>query len=135
MFVIKKRRSADAHCPLLNSYFIKLPCEYCKISKGTYFEEHLHTDASGVTFGSDCLGLSFWTVAFKTMPTLVILQKYQSLSKQSFKHDSAHRSSLNLTPMLSFEPIGFMCSSLTVTTEKAKACSPWTSCLGICFDF
>ena len=25
--------------------------------------------------------------------------------------------------------LGFVCSSLTVTTEKANACSPWSSCL------
>ena len=39
--------------------------EYCEISKNTYFEEHLRTAASEVTLGSDCLGFSFWTVAFK----------------------------------------------------------------------
>ena len=42
-------------------------CEYCEISKNNYFEEHLRTAASEVTLGSDCLGLSFWTVAFKTI--------------------------------------------------------------------
>ena len=42
-------------------------CEYCEISKNTYFEEHLRTAASEVSIGSDCLGLSFWTVAFKTI--------------------------------------------------------------------
>ena len=44
-------------------------CEYCEISKNTYFEEHLHTAASEETLGSDCLGLSFWRVAFKTILT------------------------------------------------------------------
>ena len=43
--------------------------EYCKISKNTYFEEYLRTATSEVTLGSDCLGLSFWTVAFKTILT------------------------------------------------------------------
>ena len=42
-------------------------CEYCKISKNTIFEEHLRLAASEVTLRSDCLGLSFWTVAFKTI--------------------------------------------------------------------
>ena len=42
-------------------------CKYCEISKTTYFEENLHTAASEVTLG--CLGLSFWTVAFKTILT------------------------------------------------------------------
>ena len=44
-------------------------CEYWKISKKTYFEEHLRTATSEVTLGSDCLGLSFWEIAFKTMLT------------------------------------------------------------------
>ena len=35
--------------------------------------------------------------------------------------------SRNLTPTLSSE-LRFLCSSLTVTTEKANACGPWTSC-------
>ena len=56
----------------------------------------------------------------------VILQKYQSLSNQSFKHSSLHMLSLNLTPTPSFER-RFLCSSLTVTTEKASAFSSWTS--------
>ena len=42
--------------------------EYCKISKKTRFEEHLHT-ASEVILGSDYLELSFWAVAFKTILT------------------------------------------------------------------
>ena len=45
--------------------FLMFSCEYCKISKNTYFEEHLRTAASEVTLGSDCLGRSFWTVASK----------------------------------------------------------------------
>ena len=44
-------------------------CEYCEISKKNYFEEHLRTAASEVTLGSDYLGRSFWTVAFKTIRT------------------------------------------------------------------
>ena len=41
-------------------------------------------------------------------PDLVILQKYLSLSNQSFKHSSTHIPSLNLTPALSFEPRFYM---------------------------
>ena len=44
-------------------------CEYCEISKNIYFEEYLRTAASEVTLGSDRLGLSFWTAAFKTILT------------------------------------------------------------------
>ena len=42
-------------------------CEYCKISKSAYFEEHLRTAASEKTLGRDYLGLSFWAVAFRTI--------------------------------------------------------------------
>ena len=44
-------------------------CEFCEISKNTYFEEHLCTAASELILGSDCLGLPFRTVAFKTIMT------------------------------------------------------------------
>ena len=44
-----------------------LSCEYWKISKNTYLEEHLRTAASEVTWGSGCLGLSFWRITFKTI--------------------------------------------------------------------
>ena len=52
-------------------------CEYWKISKNTYLEEHLRTAASEVTLGSDCLGLSFWRIAFKTVLTY---QYYKNIS-------------------------------------------------------
>ena len=70
---------------------------------GTPFQEYLHTDASEVSLGSDCLWFCFWTVAFK-YPDLVILQKYQLLPNQGFKHNAAHIPSLSLTPTLSFGP-------------------------------
>ena len=41
---------------------------------------------------------------FQNHPDSAILHKCQSLSNQSFKHNSAHISSLNLTSTLSFEP-------------------------------
>ena len=47
--------------------------------------------------------LLFLENLFQTHPDSVILQKYQSLSNQSFKHNSAHMTSLNLTPKPSFE--------------------------------
>ena len=105
--------------------------ELWEISKNTYFEEHLRTAALEVTLGRDCLGLFLWRVAFKTiLPDLVILQKYQSFSNQSLTHNSAHMPSLDLTPML-FLNLGLLCASLTFTTEKANACSHWTSCLKV----
>ena len=53
-----------------------------------------------LTWGSYCLELYFWTVNFKNYPKSVILKKCQSLSKQSFKHNSVYSPSLNLTPNL-----------------------------------
>ena len=54
------------------------------------------------------LGSDFWELFldshFQNHPDPVILQKYQSLSNQNFKLNSAHMPSLNLTPKLSFEP-------------------------------
>ena len=44
-------------------------CEYYEISKNIYFEEQLRTASSEMTLGSDCLGLSLWIVAFKTILT------------------------------------------------------------------
>ena len=71
--------------------------------KTPVLESYLNKVASEVALWSNCLGLSLWTIAFKTILTL-LLQKYPPLSNQSFKHNSAHMPSLNLTPTLSFKP-------------------------------
>ena len=44
---------------------------------------------------------------FQNYPDLVILQKYQWLLNQAFKHNSVNMPSFSLTPMLSSEP-GFL---------------------------
>ena len=44
-----------------------------------------------------------FTRPFQNHPDSLILQKYQSLSNQRFKHNLAHTPYLNVTPMLSFE--------------------------------
>ena len=41
---------------------------------------------------------------FQNHPDSVILQKYQSLLQQSFKHNSGHMPSLHLTPTFHFVP-------------------------------
>ena len=64
---------------------------------------------------------------FQNHPDLVILQKYQSLSNQSFKHNSTHIPFLNLTSSFLLN-LGFACSSLTVTTEKANVWRLSTPC-------
>ena len=56
------------------------------MSKKIYFEEHQRTAVSQLTLGCDCL---------RTFSE-------QSLSNESFKHNSAHMPSLNITPP--FEP-------------------------------
>ena len=43
--------------------------EYWEISNNTSFEERLRTAGSELYLESDCLGLSFWGVAFKTILT------------------------------------------------------------------
>ena len=61
---------------------------------------------------------------------LLILQKYQSLSNQSFKQNLGHiyAAYISLNPTLSCERRFHFVSPLTVTTQKANACSPWTLC-------
>ena len=105
-------------------------CEYCEISRSTYFKVYLRTNSSDM----------FWTVfrkwLFRTLflynhfqkhPDSVILQKYQSLSNQSFKRNSGHILSLNLTLRFLLN-LGFICLPLKVTTQKANACSPRIPC-------
>ena len=115
LFLIKKRRSTDATGGVLNKkLFVKISqfsqgntclkepptqiCsyEYCEISKKTYFEEQLRTAASEVILESDCLGLYFWRVTFKTFRT------YQLLSKQAFKTQFGAYAILKFNPYVFF---------------------------------
>ena len=57
------------------------------------------TDFRKGLFGTFVLGSPFNHDADSVM-----LEKYQSLSNQSFEHNLAHEQSLNLTHKLSFEP-------------------------------
>ena len=45
----------------------------------------------------------FLDSCFQNNPDSVMLQKYQTLLNQSFKHNSMHMRPLNLTPKFSFE--------------------------------
>ena len=58
------------------------PCEYCKISKKSYIDEHLRTDASEITLRNWLLRIRtfFLDSCFQIHPDHVMLQKYQSLS-------------------------------------------------------
>ena len=68
----------------------------CEIFKNTYFEEHLCLAASELNFVSGS--------HLKPSRLQKHLQKYKSLSNQTFKKNSAYMSSIYLTPMLSCEP-------------------------------
>ena len=46
----------------------------------------------------------FLESCFQNHPDFLILQKHESLTSQTFKHNSAHIPSLNSSPTLSFEP-------------------------------
>ena len=67
-------------------------------------------------------------VAFKT----ILTQQYyknRALPNQNLKHNSVHTPSLNLTSISFLFNLDFVCSSLTVTTQKANACKQML-CLG-----
>ena len=63
-----KMRPQHRCFPVNIAKFFMLSCEYCKISKNTYFEEHLHSNF----FLGSC---------FQNHSDLVILQIYQPLSQ------------------------------------------------------
>ena len=64
-----------------------------KVLQNTYFEGHLSLK---------CLTVIVSGQSFQNHPDSVILQKYQALSNQSFKHNLEHMPSLYLTHMLPF---------------------------------
>ena len=81
-----------------------------------------------LTLGSVSMELFFLDSRFQNHPESVILQKYQSLSNQNFKHNSAHMSSLNLTPKPSFEP-GFRMFIINNDHTKTKHLQSLDFCL------
>ena len=126
--MIKKRRSTDAqYWTVTLSNWKKQPPEVfyktavlknCVIFTGkhlygifknTYFKEHLCTAASELALWNDCLELCFW-IAFDSDITKI---------PAAFKY---------IYPLCFLVSLGFISSSLTVTTQKANACSPWTPC-------
>ena len=87
----------------------------CKIFKNTYFEEHMRTVVFKMTLKMWLFGILLLDSCFQNHPYSVILQKYPSLSNQSFKHNLVHMSSIYLTAALPFET-RFRMFILTVTT-------------------
>ena len=79
-----------------------------------------------LTVGSHCLELCFWTPSLSKPSWLSNITKYQSLSYQSFKHNSTHMPSLNLTPALSFER-RFSMFIIKVYYTKSNASNLWAS--------
>ena len=55
-------------------------------------------------FRKRLFGTLFLDSHFENLPDSVILQKYQSLEKQSFKHNLRHMPYLNITPKFYFVP-------------------------------
>ena len=70
-------------------------------------------------------GALFLESCYENHPDSVTLQKHHSLSNYNFKHSSAHMSSLNLIPKLSFE-IRFCMFIIHVYYTESNVCSPWT---------
>ena len=95
-----KMRPQHRCFPVNIAKFLMISCEYCEISKNTYFEGHLPTAASELTLGRTF----FLDSRFQHHPDLVMLQKYQPLSNHRFKHNLEYILFLNLIAKLSFEP-------------------------------
>ena len=81
---------------------------------GSYFHK--------LTLGSDCLEICFWAVAFK-ISWLINTTNIPVACKPSFKYSSVYTVPLSFLLNLSF-----VCTLLTVTTQKANAGSPSISC-------
>ena len=77
---------------------------------GSYFHK--------LTLGSDCLEICFWAVAFKIF-WLINTTNIPVACKPSFKYSSVYTVPLSFLLNLSF-----VCTLLTVTTQKANAGSP-----------
>ena len=80
----------SSNCVLSKELFVKI---------SLYSQENICVEVSFKMFST-----FFLDSRFQNHPDSVILQKYQSLSNQSFKQNSAYMSFLNLTHTLSFEP-------------------------------
>ena len=73
-------------------------------SKSIYCEEHLICIQLLLKWLQEVIVQDFLSgLSLSKQSDLVILQKYQSLSNQCFKHNSTHIPSLNLIPRVSFE--------------------------------
>ena len=114
--------------------YCKLPTNWIKLRMGKGILNHLGitVQSSAMEFwNSYSFKLNFGTLfldsCFQNHPDSVILQKHQYRWNHSFKHNLADMPSLNLT-LIFLLKLGFICSLLTVTTQKGKACSPRTSC-------
>ena len=119
MFLIKKRRSADAQCWTVTYHteksshrrfsikilFLNVAIftgkHLCEIIKNNYFEEHLCTAASELTLWSDSLFGSLFLD--QKQPWLSNLTKIPVAFKR-FKQNLSHMPFINLTPTLSCKP-------------------------------
>ena len=112
-------------------------CNFVKkremFSCGEIFPKHVFWRMSAYAyFWTDftkwLFGTLFLENLFQNHLDSAILQKYQLLSNQSFKHNSAHMPSLHLAPSFLLN-LGFVSLSSKVKTPKVNACSsPLTPC-------
>ena len=99
----------------------------CEIFKNTYFEEHLYTAASELTLESDIrnfvsgksLSKPSWLGNITKIPVAFKPELLNTIRRICCLYIQRLHFLLNLVSV---------CLSLTVTTQKPNAYSPWTPC-------
>ena len=81
---------------ILNHFFLEKLSRVLQWTSGQLFFQN--------DFRKWLFGTLFLDSHFENLPDSVILQKYQSLEKQSFKHNLRHMPYLNITPKFYFAP-------------------------------
>ena len=86
--------------------------EYCQISRNTYFEDISAYGYFWADFRKWLYRILFQSICFQSHPDLVIMQKYQSHSNQSFKYNSVDMLPLeSLADTTSSDHVIFLCLS------------------------
>ena len=104
-----KKRGHFLHCILCTKNFL-----YSKISCSKNMKYFMYSVLNSITE---------YTYFVHFLHVFKIAESLQC----THKHNLVHMSSLHLALHILLNP-GFACWSLTVTTQKANACSPWTPC-------
>ena len=127
---------------VIRNFVIFTEKHQCEILKNIYFEEDLRTADCQLTLWSDCwevivsgshIKLS-WLSNITKYQYSVILQNTSRFQIKALNKSLAHIPSIYLTMVTTIWHLHFLVnlsfirSSLTVTTQKEKVCSPWTPC-------